>query len=217
MLKGHNFWLRAKITRTKAISAGLLALCGLTLIIFLWQQHTAYLNGQTAAGSPVPTLEVDMGFDGNYRANYWTPVRVNLYNAGSVFTGTLSVSSYTGDPRSSPIEDNSSWHFVQNISLPQNSHKQLTLYAPHFFDSATARGFVATLKDQMGNVITMQTSEEGTEIKPGDLFVGVLGNADADFSALDKVLLPNQANVLTKATLDATTMPVEETVWRISM
>ena len=159
-----------------------------------------------------PTLQVDVGFQATYRSGYWTPVHVTLSNNGADFRGVLSVSTFSGPPRSATIGILSPWSFQEPVTLPKGAQKQVTVNVPFYLGNYVVRGVVANLRDNRGRVVTTQTSTSGYEVKPGNLFIGVLGDASANFDALNTVSLPNQTSSPTLSTVDATTMPVLATV-----
>lgn len=163
-----------------------------------------------------PTLQVNVGFDGNYRFGYWTPVYVNLSNNGPDFKGTLSLKVYTGSPRTATIGITSPWSFEKPVTLLKDKPQLVTLYVPLYLGNFTPQGVVATLSDEHGRVITTQTGTSGYEIKEGDLFIGILSDTSADFGTLtnilDNVSLPNQTSSLTTAQLNAGNLPTQVSV-----
>ncbi|GAC1310263.1 MAG: hypothetical protein NVSMB27_47260 [Ktedonobacteraceae bacterium] len=153
-----------------------------------------------------------MGFQATYRSGYWTPVHVTLSNTGADFSGVLSLSTFSGPPHSTTIGILSPWSFQQPVTLPKGAQKQVTVNVPFYLGNYVVRGVVANLRDYRGRVVTTQTSTSGYEVKPGNIFIGVLADAIANFDALNTVSLPNQTSSPTLSTVDATTMPVLATV-----
>ncbi len=94
------------------------------------QQAFAYSAG--GRSSP-PALQVSLGFQATYRLGFWTPVFVTASNASQAgFSGTLSVSTYAGSPRTS---NNASayWTYEEPVSLRPGEQKRYTLNVPFYF------------------------------------------------------------------------------------
>jgi hypothetical protein len=153
------------------------------------------------------TLQVDVGFDATFRAGYWTPVHIGMSNGGVDFAGTLTVSTYSGPPRSTTIGILSPWSYQQPVTLAKGAQKQFTIYVPYFLGNFTPIGVVVNLRDMRGKVVATQTVTGGYEVKPGDLFVGLISDLNANFDPLRSVSLPNQTSSPTTSSLDASTMP----------
>ena len=104
-----------------------------------------------------------------------------------------------------------SWTFEQPVVLPARSHKQMTIYAPYFVEGEVPRGFEVTLWDtEHRNVARQWITSNNNEIKPGDIFIGVLGSANTDLNMLQSTILPGQGNGLEMALLDARSFPEQE-------
>jgi hypothetical protein len=160
-----------------------------------------------------PTLKVEAGFGHYYRSNYWTPVRITLTNPGPAFKGTLSLHIYTGITYGTQQDTpGSPWSFEQAISLARGVHQTVTMYAPYFLANLPARGFVATLRNTEQKTVASQWSGDGNEVKPGDLFIGILGPENTDINALQATTLPGLGNPLNTAFLDAHSFPDKEAV-----
>ncbi|GAC1357380.1 MAG: hypothetical protein NVS2B12_05570 [Ktedonobacteraceae bacterium] len=160
-----------------------------------------------------PTLNIETGFDEQFRTNYWTPVRVTVGNSNtSMFEGTLSVRTFSGSVRQRDANVPSPWSFEAPVTLASKAQKQITLYAPHNMGNLITRGFVATLRNEQGKVVATQISHQGYEIKAGDIFVGILSEQGVVSDQLNKVLLPNQSNVLSTSILNASNMPTRESI-----
>ncbi len=157
------------------------------------------------------TLQVDVGFEATFRSGYWTPVRVSISNGGGNFAGELSVSAYSGPPHSSTIGLLSPWSFQQPVALAKGAQQQFTIYVPYFLGNSTPTGVVVNVRDMHGKVVAPQTSPGGYEVKPGDLFVGLLSDLNANFDPLRSVSLLNQTSSPTTSSLDASTMPANST------
>jgi len=214
MHESHGIWLRFKITKRKLILFGLLCLCSLIIGSLLFNHFKTSTNSH-ALSQPKesPLINIEVGFDDQYRANYWTPVQVTITNNNnSSFQGALSVQAFSGSTHLRDVSVPSPWSFEAPVMLAERAQKQITLYVPHNMGNLITRGFTATLRNEQGKVVTTQTSHQGYEIKPGDIFVGVLSESSVISDQLDKVLLPNQSNVLSTSNLNASNMPTRESV-----
>jgi hypothetical protein len=82
-----------------------------------------YSSGVLPAGAQADpiTLEVEIGFDGYYRRDEWTPVRVTLANNGSDVEGHIVIDQ----GNSTPSEKT---RYQLPIVLPGQSRKTVTLY-----------------------------------------------------------------------------------------
>ncbi|HEX6483373.1 MAG TPA: hypothetical protein VF043_31390 [Ktedonobacteraceae bacterium] len=158
-----------------------------------------------------PTLQVTLGFQQTYRIGFWTPVFVTVNNTNPTnFTGTLSISTYAGSPRTSSA-GSSYWNYEEAVSLHGNEQKQYSLNVP-FYVGVGVRGITTTanLLNAAGKLVATQTSAHGYEVQPGDLFIGTLSDPNANFNALGNVSLPNQTGSPTLSAIDASTMPTME-------
>ena len=188
--------------------------CGLALItpflLFLLPgTYVSVHNTQSNLGGVRQdlSLQISMGFQSTYKANYWVPVNVRLTNHGAHFTGKLTVKVFTGSPSLRNVSLTSSWSFERPVSVAGKTQQKITIDAPFYLRNLNALGFVATLFDTQGKVVATQTSGQGYAVTPGDLFIGVLSDDSAGFNALNSVSLPHQVNSLTLSTLDASTFP----------
>jgi hypothetical protein len=174
-------------------------------------QASANTTANMHAGASGPTLQVDVGFEATFKSEYWTPVYVVVSNGDANFAGTLSVSMFSGPPHSSTIGILSPWSFQQPVGFSKGAKKQYTIYVPYFLGTFSPTGVVAYLRDTRGKVVATQTSTSGYEVKPGNLFIGLLSDMDANFDPLRSVSLPNQTSSPTTSRLDATIMPTQAT------
>ncbi len=208
MLNSRLGWPQSKTLRRIAALSCLFCLCCLTLSLVVWHNASTRSTPITASNF---TLRVNIGFENSlYRSDYWTPVNVSLSNRGPDFTGTLAVKTFSEPSLTSITNTISPWSFEETISLPRGTQRQKTLYVPHYLSSQMARGFIATLKDEHGKTVTSQTTQgRGSEVKPGDLFAGLLtGDDSANFEPLSRVSLPNQSSTsLNVSLLDIGTFP----------
>jgi hypothetical protein len=186
--------------------------CGFTLAIplllfFLTSgQVSAYGQMKTNAVSNL-SLQVDMGFQATYKDNYWVPVTIHITNNGAAFKGRLTIKAFTGSPRTRMVSNISPWSFEQPVTVAAQAQGLVTINAPFYLSNLMPLGFVATLLDQQGKTVATQTTGLGFAIRPGDLFIGVLSDASANFDALNSVDLPHQSDSLTLSTLSASTFP----------
>ncbi len=211
MHESHHIWLRSRLTRTILISGSLL--CLICLAFFVWYTTIeVHPDSSLVTLRNTLTLQVTTGFDNAYRTDNWTPIHVTLSNNGPAFRGTLAVNAFADTLPGSPTNTASPWSFEQAVTLPAGIQKQMTIYAPYYLSYQTVQGFSATLRDQQGQIVTTQESPQGSEVKPGDLFVGILADPGTNFSALAKVQLPNEADTLTASLLEASSVPTAEAV-----
>ncbi len=214
MRESHPVWLRLNTTKRKLAAIGLFCLCCLIIASLLFNHARTSTNAHTRSQTTEsPTITIETGFDNLFRANYWTPVRVTIATSNaSAFQGTLSVRSFSSSTRLHDVNVPSPWSFEEAVTLAKRTQKQVTLYAPHNMGNLTTKGFIATLRNEQGKVVSTQTSDQSYEIKPGDIFVGILSEQGVLTDQLNKVLLPNQSNVLSTSTLNASNMPTRESV-----
>jgi hypothetical protein len=192
----------------------LFCLCSLIVALLLFHQTKISTNAHALSQKKEnPLINIEIGFDDQYRANYWTPVQVTVVNNNNAaFQGTLSVQAFSGSTRLHDVSVPSPWSFNAPVTLANRGQKQITLYVPHNMGNLITRGFTATLRNEQGKIVATQISHQGYEIKPGDIFVGVLSERSSINDQLDKVLLPNQSNVLATSMLNASNMPTRESV-----
>ncbi|GER86005.1 hypothetical protein KDW_01670 [Dictyobacter vulcani] len=146
------------------------------------------------------------------RSGYWTPVRVTIDNKGPAFTGKVSVRTFSGSIRQQSIDAISPWSFEEPVTLAQGAQKRLTINAPHYAGNLITRGFLATLSNSQGQIISTKSTRQGYEVQPGDTLVGILSDHDNLEAQLSKLTLVNQAGSLNVSRLDIQTLPTLETV-----
>ena len=215
MRESRHVWLQSNTSKRAFVAFGLFCLFILILASILFNHSRTSTNVHTSSyAKGNPTINIEMGFDDNlFRANYWTPVRVTINTSNtSAFQGTLSVRTFSGSTRLHDINVPSPWSFEESVTQAARTQKQITLYAPHNMGNLITRGFIATLRNEQGKVVATQASNQGYEIKPGDIFVGILSEQGVLSDQLSKVLLPNQSNVLSTSVLNASNMPTRESV-----
>jgi hypothetical protein len=171
-------------------------------------------SGQVSAHGQMKTntvsnlsLQIDIGFQATYKDSYWVPVTIHITNNGTAFKGRLTIKAFTGSPLTRRVGNISPWSFEQPVTVAEQAQGLFTIDAPFYLSNFMPLGFVATLLDQQGKIVATQTTGLGFAIKPGDLFIGVLSDASANFDALNNVNLPHQSDSLTLSTLSASTFP----------
>ena len=132
-----------------------------------------------AQGQAVLSMELRAGFDGFYKADYWTPVQVTIENGGTDFKGELRYE----DTR----YNNEGTIYVYPLDLPRQSRKQLTLTLPLRQNSAKIE-----LVDEQGTVVLSQQTNSET-LAYDDFLVGVVSNDPSLLNALAG-LTPNTNN-----------------------
>lgn len=208
----HNSWHSTLSTRKKVIYS-CIGICVLAVVSFaLYRFSFPSPSFHAANKSSTPTITIDAGFEDTYRAGYWTPVRVTIDNSGPAFQGKLSVQTFSGGAHQQRIDTLSPWSFEEAVTLAQGAQKQLTIYAPHYTGNLITRGFLATLRNEQGQTVSMQSSRQGYEVQPGDILVGVLSDNPGLEPQLTKITLINQSGSLNVSRLDTHTMPTIETV-----
>ena len=132
----------------------LLVGCCVALTFFL--SCSALRISAYVADKPVNnlTLKLDVGFNSFYRIGYWTPVRVILNNIGSGFSGTLAISTFSGQSRTGPGTTPSPWSIAEPVTLAQGPHKQLTLTVPLYMGQYAPHGIVARLRARAHSCLT---------------------------------------------------------------
>lgn len=205
---GGNRWLRLA-------SICLCVLCALVLIFFLLP---ARQPPRVPSAAVKLALQVNLGFQGVYREDYWTPAQITIANQGANFNGTLAVQVFSG-PNASPglIGSTAPWSYETAIQLPQRATKQFTLTIPFYLGNLIPRGFLATVRDEQGRIVATSDNVSSQnvspyEVKVGNLFLGLLADPNADFTALNQATLPNQTSSLTPVFLDARTLPATDAV-----
>ncbi len=218
MRVGRDSW---RIIPTQNIIL-LLCLCCLALGIFFWpgfkiaQRAQVPTHSTYSSHSPTPhtlAVSLNVGFASYYRSGYWTPIQVTLHNSGSPFHGKLTVRAFSESSDVVPKDALSPWSFEDAVTLASGSRRQVTVYAPYSAGTLPVRGFVANLLDEHNRHIATGWSTAGNEVRPGDLFIGLLTEQTSDFSVLadPSLSLPNQVTPPALYTFDTTTLPdIEE-------
>lgn len=207
MRKGFATWHLPPRFRAILFCASLI-LCSVAFVAF----HFASTRVPAITAHNHLTLQVSSGFNSSYRSNNWMPVYVLVSNSGPAFTGTLSAHTFSGDYSLAFDATVSPWNIEQPLALAEHAQKQITFYAPHYFSSFASQSVFVAIRDEQEHIITTQTSQPGSAIRPNDLLVGILAGPGADFTALNTVVVPHQMGSLTSTALNASTLPAIEAV-----
>ena len=197
-------WIQRPPPRRVLIISGLLVLIlALTLTLLFATQANPNQTPQTGV-----TFQVHIGFDGRYKNGTWVPVYITLSNTGPDFTGTLSIPP----PPSLSTAEWPSTLYQSTITLPAGAQKQITLYIPLKASTpAISQNVTVQLLDPHGHLVLTQ-SAFAYPLNPQDIFVGILSDQPANFSALANVGLPNRTATLVTEPLNASTFPTEAPV-----
>ncbi len=99
----------------------------LALAVGLLLAATLLLSGapsRTSAQTPGGvSLSLEVGYDGYFRVNQWTPLRITASNDGADIVGTLRVTA--SDAINQPTDA-----YAITLELPRQSRKQLFVYVP---------------------------------------------------------------------------------------
>lgn len=203
MLKRHAVGLQLKFPR-KLLAAG----CFILLLLSSAQASARAVNSSTNGIS----LQVNVGFNENYRINFWTPVRITLHNSGPDFSGSLAVLTFSAQGRSNKGPATySPWNFQVPVKLARGAQKQITLNIPLYVGTSYPFGVEARVLDTHGRAVVTQ-QDVPDYLNPNDIFVGVLSDNSAGFGPLATVSLPNHASSIVVTTLDAASMPANAEV-----
>jgi uncharacterized membrane protein YhaH (DUF805 family) len=199
MLKSYAARPQLIIART------ILAACCLILLLLLSPARASAHTINSYAGGL--SLQINAGFNENYRLNYWTPVRITLNNSGPIFNGTLNVLTFTAQGRSiTGPATYSPWNFEVPVKLAKGTQKQITLNIPFYVGQIYPFGVEARVLDTQGHVVITQR-DTPNYLNPNDILAGVLSDNSAGFGPLSTVLLPNHSSSIVVTPLDAASMP----------
>jgi hypothetical protein len=162
-------------------------------------------------------MQVEVGFDQDYREGYWEPVYVTLNNNGPNFQGTLTASVFAGQIRTATVNFSSPWSFQRTVALPQGSRQHLTLYVPFYLGNLPPQGVVVTLLNTSGQTIATQTVPNANKlytVQIGQLLIGALSDQDpnAGFGLLKNLPMPNQQSSFDVISFNAATLPTNTTI-----
>jgi uncharacterized membrane protein len=194
------------LRQLKRVVIFIVSLCA-SLILFLFPAQASALTKISPVESP--TIQLTVGFEDDSRVDYWVPVQVALSNAGSNFSGVVSVTTYASFSRQVVVGSILPWSYQAPVVLPHGAQKQINLNIPLYEAPSIPQGIVATLNDNNGTAITTQTARLFT-LRSGSLLIGILSDHTADspgFSPLNNVLLPDPGKSVELVTLNASTLP----------
>ena len=185
------------------------AVCGLcAMLVFTFTPVQARTAQPGAAKKP--TLQLDVGFDGATRLDYWTQARITLSNDGGDFTGVLSATTYSSpSPARTTALSVLPWSYKEPVTLPHGAKKNFTLTVPFYESPQVPTGIIATLSNNAGKVIVSQTTP-AYAFDPGALVIGILSDQPpqgAGFSPLTSVSLPDASRSIQATSLSANTLP----------
>lgn len=187
------------------IARSMLSACCLILILLLSPVRTSAQVINSYAGGL--SLQVNAGFNENYRVDFWTPVRIVLNNSGPNFNGTLNVLTFTAQGRFNTYPlIYSPWSFQAPIKLAKGTQKTITLTIPFYAGPYYPFGVEARVLDTQGHVVITRR-DTPNYLNPSDILVGVLSDNSAGFGPLSTVSLPNHASSIVVTPLDAASMP----------
>lgn len=182
-----------------------LAACCLLLLALLFSAQASTDTAHAATKSI--SLQVNVGFNENYRLDFWTPVRLTLKNSGPDFSGSVSVYTFSSQTRSnSGPAAYSPWNFQVPVTLAKGAQQQINLNIPLFVGTNYPFGVEARVLDTRGHVVVTQ-QDVPNYLNPNDMLVGVFSDNSAGFGPLSTVSLPNHASTIVVTPLDAATMP----------
>jgi hypothetical protein len=196
----------------------LLIVCGLLVIVILpLELQQPGIARAASHASKGPGMQVDVGFNEDYREGYWTPVYVTLSNSGSSFHGTLAATVFAGQQRATSASFPSPWNFKRSVALPPGSRQHLTFYVPFYLGNLPPRGVIVTLMDANGQTIATQAVPDANRlyaVQMGELLIGELSGQDpnAGFGLLKSLSLPNQQSSFDVIGLNAATLPTNTAI-----
>lgn len=127
--------------------------------------------------TPGLTVEVQAGFDGLYKGEYWFPVKVTVANDGPPIEGEIRVIKRDTIPDRRLV-------FRAPVSLPTRSNKEVTIYA--YLPDPSPNLDIEVLDDD-GKVLVETSSGRLSRVPTNDLFYGVVSPDPGEFSFLDNV------------------------------
>ncbi len=200
--------------RLSTIIAKLLIISGLLVIAISLQPSTSV---RAAVHASVPTMQVEVGFDQDFREGYWEPVYVTLTNSGPNFHGTLTANVFAGQIRTASINYSSPWSFQRSVTLSQGSQQHLTLYVPFYLGNLPPQGVVVTLLNSSRQAITAQMVPSANKlytVQVGQLLIGALSDQDpnAGFGLLKSLPMPNQQSSFDVVSFSTATLPTNTAI-----
>jgi hypothetical protein len=163
-----------------------------TLILLSW--FSAPIAAQEAL-----SLEIEVGFDGFHKADYWTPVQVTVANQGPDLQAELRFEGTTYNRKAI---------YSYPVDLPHQSRKQLVLSLP----LGRQREVAIQLIDDEGTVlIAQEVSVEALD--SDDFLVGVVADDLSLLNALAGLNTPNNRNRVAVAHLAVADLPTDLHAW----
>lgn len=147
------------------------------------------------------SLEIEAGFDGFYKADYWTPVQVTIANQGADLQAKLRFEDTDSYGNTQPI-------YTYPVELPRQSRKQLTLNLP----LSRQTEVTIQLVDGEGTVLIANKADV-EPLEFADFLVGVVGDDLSLLNALAGLNTPNN-NRVAVAHLAIADLPVDLHTWQ---
>ena len=159
----------------------------------------------TTSSLSKPTFQISAGFNSRYRDSNWVPVQVSLRNAGTDFSGFVSIN--VPAPSSTITRSSALLTYQHAITLPTNSQKQITLNVPiSLGDQGSTQALTVNLLDANNQKISSETTTVRS-IGPSDIFVGILSDQTTGFGPLSTLPLADPTASILVEPLNAATMP----------
>lgn len=138
--------------------------------------------GQPGVGKAASVrMQVEAGFDGNFRPAAWLPIRVRVTNQGPNFTGTLSVQD-SGKQSANNVQPANLISYRRTIVMPQGGVKDFTLYVP-----GADLGTSISVTMVAGPLGFAQQQVQISSLSNSTLLVGVLSGGPATVTQLKSV------------------------------
>lgn len=158
---------------------------------------------QTARAQSSVTLTVQPGFDGFYKLNHWTPIRVTATNQGAGIDGELRL-----------LDNNTPFNtptilYRYPIELPPQSRKEITMYVP-------LRGQLRVQVELVDQADTLLTAKQATArpISGATPLIGVVASDGSLFNHLARADEANQTVAVGVAHLTLADLPTPLQAWR---
>ncbi len=139
---------------------------GIASVVFIFLCVAATFSPARAQTQASVRMAIEVGFEGRFRDNRWTPVLIRVANDGANIDGELRVVSGTGLRLSTG-------GYSTPIQLPTQSSKQLFLYVS--LEAFTSQVTVELVNRE--SVIIQTASANATRINPSDLLFGTITEA----------------------------------------
>jgi hypothetical protein len=142
------------------------AFIGILCVVFIILSAAASLSPARAQTQASVRMAVEVGFEGRFRDNRWTPVLIRVANDGPNIDGELRIVSGGG------LRLNTGGYSTP-IQLPTQSSKQVFLYI-------ALEAFTAQVQVELVNregVIIQNAAANATRLNPAELLFGVITEA----------------------------------------